>query len=467
MSKHVTAEKDKVPLKEKIMYGAGSGSFQLAGDGVKGLSYSIFNITLLVDPAKIGFVLGLSRLIDAFTDPIMGKISDDTKSRWGRRRPYIFAGSFLVAFAFWIMWRVPLGWSPEAIFWWYMFAMIFFYLCATIQSVPYHTLGLEMTPDYHERTVVSSYKMFFSFLFGIGIPWVFPIAQASVFGGTMNGIRFLSWYVVVAIILGGVLPAIFVKERYYHIAQKAKKFPFFTGLKLTFQNKAFLILTAIILTTGIGSQMVGAMGPYVCYYYMFEGDIQAGSILWAMAANAFTGGAILSLFLINWMGKNLGKLFTMRCMVVLGFVASISKFFFYNQDHHYLLFISQLMMAPLAAGFWTITTSMKADICDYDELKNGARREGMFGSVGNWITKVTFAFTFGLSGMMLNVTGFDAELGADQNPDSLFMMRVLFSTVPAVSNVLAFIILWYYPLNEERMAEIRAQLEARRGETDE
>ena len=106
MSKHVTAEKDKVPLKEKIMYGAGSGSFQLAGDGVKGLSYSIFNITLLVDPAKIGFVLGLSRLIDAFTDPIMGKISDDTKSRWGRRRPYIFAGSFLVAFAFWIIWHI-------------------------------------------------------------------------------------------------------------------------------------------------------------------------------------------------------------------------------------------------------------------------------------------------------------------------------------------------------------------------
>lgn len=466
MSKHITKEKDKIPFWEKIAYGAGSGSFQLAGDGVKGLAYPIFNITLGLSPALIGLVLMISRMVDAFTDPIMGKISDDTQSRFGRRRPYIFIGSFLVAVAFVLMWRVPMDWDHNQIFWWYLVAMLIFFLCATIQTVPYHTLGLEMTADYHERTVISSFKMFFSFVFAFCIPWIFPLAQASVFGGTLHGMRFMSWYIAVAIIIGGVLPAVFVKERYYHIARKAKKFPFFTGLKLTFQNRAFIILTGIILTTGIGSQMVGAMGPYVVYYYMFDGDVEAGSYLWAKAANAFTFGAIASLFLINFVAKRYGKLFTMHCMIVLGFLASISKYWFYSAENHNLLFISQLMMAPLAAGFWTITTSMKADICDDDELRNGSRREGVFGSVGNWITKVTFAATFGLAGIMLEITGFDVSLGANQDPDSLQSMRLLFSAIPAISNVFAFFILLLYPLTEQRMTEIRAELEARRGETE-
>ncbi|WP_309398210.1 MFS transporter [Cerasicoccus maritimus] len=466
MSQHVTAAKDKVPFIEKLMYGAGSGSFQMANDGVKGLAYPIFNITLGLDPSKIGLVLMISRIVDAFTDPIMGKISDDTDTRWGRRRPYIFLGTFLVAIAFVSIWMVPESWSDTAIFVWYMCAMLIFYLCATIQTVPYHTLGLEMTPDYHERTSVSSFKMFFSFVFAFCIPWIFPLAQASVFGGTLHGMRFISWYVAIAIIIGGLLPAIFVKERYFHIAKKSKKFPFWQSIKLTFQNRPFLILTAILLTTGIGGNMVGAMGPYIIYYYIFGGDVETGSYLWAKASNAFTVGAILSLFLINWMGKSWGKLFTMRCMVVLGFVGAVSKFWLFNKDYPNLLFVSQLMMAPLAAGFWTITTSMKADICDDDELRNGSRREGMFGSVGGWITKVTMASTFFLAGMMLEVTGFDIDLGGDQDPDTIFMMRVLFATIPAISNVIAFVMLWYYPLNEKRMREIRAQLEARRGEAD-
>ncbi len=473
---HETAAKDRIPMIEKLMYGMGSGSFQLAGDGVKGLAYPIFNITLGLAPSLIGAVLMISRLFDAFTDPVMGKISDDTKSRFGRRRPYIFFGAFLTAFAFILIWRVPTGWSASAdnpwfgnwVFLWYLLVMLFFYLCATIQNVPYHTLGMEMTADYHERTVISGYKMFFSFCFAVFIPWIFPLARnTTYFPDALTGIRYMSWFVAGAIILGGVLPAIFVKERYYKIAQQSKKFPFFTGLKLTFQNKPFLILTLILLTTGVAGNTVGAMGGYVVYYYMFGGDVTAGAVLWAKATNAFTIAAIVSLPIMTWFSKRYGKVFTMKCMVVLGFAGALTKFWFYNKDIHELLYISQIMVAPLAAGFWTITNSMKADICDDDELNNGSRREGMFGAVGGWVMKVTMAFTFLLGGLAVEFTGFDIKLGANQDPDSLFMMRIFFSSIPAVANILAFGMLMWYPLTEERMFQIRTQLEARRGEVDE
>ena len=257
---------DKVPLHEKIFYGAGSGSFQLSTDGVKGLAYPIYNITLGLSPSLVGLVLMLSRIFDAFTDPLMGKISDNTRTRWGRRRPYILVGSLLTAGAFILIWMVPESWAGNtwAIFGFYLAAMLLFYLCATIQVVPYHTLGLEMTPNYHERTVVAGYKMAFSFLFTLLLPWIFRFAQADAFGGnTLAGMRYWSWILAAMIIVGGVLPALFVQERYYRIAKGQAKIAFLRGLRLIFQNKAFMLLTAVILTMGLGGGMVQAMGPYI------------------------------------------------------------------------------------------------------------------------------------------------------------------------------------------------------------
>jgi GPH family glycoside/pentoside/hexuronide:cation symporter len=464
MQRHITAAKDKIPVFEKIMYGMGSGSFQLAADGVKGLANPIFNITLGLSPSLVGLVLMISRFFDAFTDPIMGKISDDCRTRFGRRRPFIFVGSFLTAGAFIAIWLVPAGWSHTGIFIYYLIAMLFFFLCATIQTVPYHTLGLEMTADTHERTVVAGYKMFFSFGFIIMVPWVFRLAQADVFENVMEGMRFLSWGVGLAIIVGGVLPAIFVKERYYHIAKNQAKEPFWKGLKLTFSNKPFLVLTGIILGCGIGSNMVNALGSYIIFYYIYEGDLKAGAQLAAIGANVFTICAILCIPILTWLSARIGKINTLKWLIVIGIVGSFSKFSLYNKDHHWLLFISQAMVAPMAAGFWTITSSMKADICDDDELQHGMRREGMFGSVGNWILKTAMALTFFGAGVILDLVGFDVALKGNQSADTLLWMRMLFALVPAVFSFLALFLLSSYSLSEKRMEEIRAALEARRSQ---
>lgn len=462
MKKHVTEKKDKIPVLEKVMYGAGSGSFQMANDGVNSLANPIFNITLGLSPALIGLVKMIARISDAFTDPIMGSISDNTRTRFGRRRPYILIGAMMTAGAFMLIWRVPETWSTNMIFWWYLVAMLWFYVCTTIQNVPYHTLGLEMTADHHERTVVSSYKMMFSSFFAFGVPWIFPIAQSAHFPSVMQGIRTISWFVAAGILLGGMLPAFFVKERYYHIASKAKKVPFKHGVALTFQNKAFQMLTGIILFTGVAGGMVGSLGFYITNYYMYSGDLKAGSQLFAIVANVFTVCSILAIPFLTMLCRRIGKVITLRVVVSLGLIGAVSKFFCYNKDYPYLVIISQMLIAPAVAGFWTITASMKADICDDDELRNGSRREGMFGAIGNWLMKVTGAGCLLMAGLILEFTGFDRNLGSIQPPETLFRMRILFSVVPAVANCLALVMLHLYPLTEKRMEDIRTQLELRR-----
>jgi glycoside/pentoside/hexuronide:cation symporter, GPH family len=454
-----------VPFLEKMMYGIGSGSYQLSNDGVKGLANPIFNITLGLNLALVGFVLMIARLFDAFTDPIIGKWSDDFRSRWGRRRPFIFVGSFLTAGAFILIWMVPESWKGDTVplFTYYLLAMLLFYFCSTIQVVPYHTLGLEMSPDYHERTVIAGYKMVFSFIFTLFLPWVFFLAQSSATGGsTMAGMRYWSFIIAGAIVVGGVLPALFVKERYYQIACKQAKIPFWTGMKHTFQNRPFLYLTGIILMTGIGGGLVGAFGQYIVFYYMYEGDTKEGAKLVAQGANVFSVLAILSTPLVTWLSSKIGKVRMLSYLIILGMVASASSFLFYSKEWPYLIFIVYALQAPQAAGFWTLTTSMKADICDDDEIQHGMRREGMFGSVGGWVMKTSLSSTHFLSGLMLNATGLKPELGGDQSSGTFLSMRLLFAVVPILFALLSLFLLWKYPLNSKRMSEIRTILDLRR-----
>jgi GPH family glycoside/pentoside/hexuronide:cation symporter len=467
-SKHITDKKDKVPVFEKLMYGAGSGSFQMAIDGVNQLANPIFNITLGLAPTAVGLVGMISRITDAFTDPLMGSISDNTRSRFGRRRPYILAGALLTAFAFTLIWRVPETLGTTGIFIWYLCAMLFFYLCSTIQNVPYHTLGLELTADVHERTVVSSYKMLFGNLFTLSIPWVFRLAQADCFDGVMDGIRTISWFAGGAIVLGGILPALFVKERYARIASKAKKVRLKDGIKMTLQNKPFRLLTGIILTSYITGAMIGSLGFYIVCYHMYGGDLKAGSQMFAIAFNFYTICSMLTIPVLNMLCRRIGKLKTLQITLLIGLFGALASFFLFNKNYPHLIFISQLLSAPVITGFWTITTSMKADVCDDDELNHGARREGMFGAIGNWFMKFSGALALLIAGVILQSTGFDRDLGANQLPEAILRMRILFALVPAAASCIALYLLKIYPLDMKRMTETRVELEARRGKvTDE
>ena len=112
----------------------------------------ILNLGLGMNPALVGLLGALPRLTDAITDPLMGYISDNTSSRWGRRRPYIFVGAIFACIVFIILWQLPVGMSEIFYFWYFLIGSFVFYLGYTIFATPWVALGYELTPDYHERT---------------------------------------------------------------------------------------------------------------------------------------------------------------------------------------------------------------------------------------------------------------------------------------------------------------------------
>jgi GPH family glycoside/pentoside/hexuronide:cation symporter len=153
----------------------------------------------------------------------------------------------------------------------------------------------------------------------------------------------------------------------------------------------------------------------------------------------------------------------MATVLVLAIAAFIGDWWLYDPEMPWLQLFACGFVAFTGAGFWIIYGSTLGDVIDYDELETGKRREGSFSACQSWISKVGIALGVGASGWILQFTGFDAKLDV-QTPESIFMIRILLSSLPVVGLVIALIAILRFPLTEARMAEIRAQLEARRGQ---
>ena len=458
-----TSEKDKTTFLEKISYAFGLVGFSIGYSGVNNLAYPIFNMTLHVSPTLIGLVLGLSRLWDALTDPLMGSISDNAKLRWGRRKPFILLGSILCALVFPLMWFVPLSFGPDSAFWWFLIATLLFYTCFTIYSVPYLSLSYEMTPDSKERTRISAVSSLVAKLTSMTLPWVYRLAQADFFPSTMVGMRVLSVLMGIAFV-GFAIPMIFnCKERFQKTSKTQKKIGVISGLKETAKNRPFVLIVSIATLMQGSISMIASLGIYINSYYIFGGDTKLGASYAAMSGMVYAFGSIAAIPVVTYLSNRLGKRNVMFMCLSCCIVASFSKFFFYTPAAPFLQFISVGLMAPGQTAFYVLLNPMKADTADYDEYKTGLRREGTYAAVSNWVEKVGLTVALFLSGYILDFANFDVILGGDQTDATFLTIRLLFTFVPVVGLGIGIILLYFYPLTDDRMYEIRDEMEGRRG----
>jgi len=199
--------------RRKIGYGIGAVGDMIGFHGPTNLAVPIYTLYLGVSPAVVGIVLAITRAWDAFADPMMGEISDRATTRWGRRRPFIIGGALAGGLAFALMWHVTPGLSELAYAVFLGLALTIFYTAFTVFTVPYHALGYEMTDDYHERTSLMAYRIFFNVIGNVAVGWLFALAKAPIFGDPLTGAKFAG-------ALGGLLfagtcmiPGILIKER--------------------------------------------------------------------------------------------------------------------------------------------------------------------------------------------------------------------------------------------------------------
>ncbi len=207
----ITPAKDKVPIGQKAAFGAGHLVLNLY-PGALGF-FMFFLLTAFgMDPFLAGLLGGLPRFFDAVTDPIMGFISDNTSSKWGRRRPYILVGGILSAITFVLLWQLDENNSSDYNFWYFLIMSMVFLIGNTMFATPLVGLGYEMTSDYNERTRLMAFSQTVGLLAWVIVPWFWVIiADPDIFSNQAEGVRTMAMYVGVACLFLGLLPAIFCR----------------------------------------------------------------------------------------------------------------------------------------------------------------------------------------------------------------------------------------------------------------
>ena len=410
---HKTAPGDKISFGQKFSYGLGSIVNNLLG-GAIGYMSIVLNVGLGINPALVGTLQAIPRLTDAMTDPIMGYISDNTRSKYGRRRPYIFIGAIFVGLTFALMWQLPGGYSEMFYFWFFLIGSIIFYLFYTIFATPWVALGYELTSDYHERTRLMGVMNFMGQFAWITLPWFYAFMENDrFFSDSVQGARTLAIIIGVFVAVVGIMPAIFCKERF--VAQDGEvkvKNKFFEGLKknivefskglmITIKRVEFLKLCAGTFFVFNGIMLVGAFSSYLTIFYVCGGDNDLGAKYMGLFGTVTTISTLAAIAGVTWISSRIGKRKTFIIATSIMLFGSILKWFCYDPMATWKVILPAPFIAVGMGALFTLMGSMVADVCDLDELETGERREGMFGAIYWWMVKLGMALAFGASGFLL------------------------------------------------------------------
>jgi len=472
MAHFKTAPADVVPFGQKMAFGAGHLTNQLLPAAL-GVFMVILVLALKMDPFLAGLLAALPRLLDAIIDPIMGYISDNTRSRWGRRKPYIFVGSIIAGLTFMVMWQL----YPENSMWFNFFYFLglsmLFYIGYTIFAAPLIGLGYEMTPDYHERTRLMAVSQWMGQIAWMIAPWFWVIIYDQRFYNTApEGARNLSIWVGGLCLILGILPALFCKEMELpktignskislkDLAANTKEF--IGAIKQTITNKPFMKLCGATFLIFNGFQTIAQFAFFIIIFYLFKGDTTAAGQwpAWFGTISA-VATAILVIPVITFISQKIGKKNAFIVATLISMIGYALKWWGFNPANPWMMFLPIPFLSFGIGGLFTLMMSMTADVCDLDELNNGTRREGTFGAVYWWMVKLGTALALLTSGAVLNWVGFDQNATV-QSPESITNLRIADILIPIATAVLAIVIMWKYDVSEKRSHEIREALILRR-----
>lgn len=475
MARYDTAEEDRISLPHKLAYGVGAFVNNLLGAGI-GSMMIVLNLGLGMNPALVGLLGSLPRITDAITDPLMGYISDRTRSRWGRRRPYLFAGAILAGLTFALLWQLPAGKSEGWYFWYFLGGSILFYLAYTMYATPWVALGYELTPDYNERTRLMGVQNFIGQLpYTLVQPWILAIVSFTpLFTDMREGASALAIAIGLLVIALGIVPAIVLRERIRAAVEpdsgasestpkSAMIGEFFGGFLQTLRFVPFLKLCAATFLVFNSFILVSTFQPYVIIYFVMSGDTTEGATYLGYIGTIQSLGTFGVIVFATWLGTRIGKVRTLCISLAVSLVGYALKWVCYDPELPLLSLLPAPFIAFSLGSLFTVMPSMIADVVDADELKTSERREGMFGSIFWWTVKLGQAAAIAAGGFMLNATGFDVALGAAQSPEAIFEMRLFDAFVPVAATALAIWLVASFPITEQRAHDVRERLEARRG----
>ena len=471
MSITKTASIDKVPFGQKVAFGVGMLANQMF-PAVLG----IFMVVLVQDLGFPGWMWGIiyffPRFFDSITDPIMGFISDNTKSRWGRRRQYVMIGAILMGISFIIMWQLYRENGLDYNFMYFIIWSLVFYLGLTIFSVPYVAMGYEMSSDFHERTNIMAVAQWIGQWAWVIAPWFWVIMyDQDLFESADVATRTLAIWVGIICMIFAMIPAIFIKskstlnENYAPLSLKnigSSLVEIFHSFKAAFKLKPFRKLCIATFLVFNAFNTIAAFSFFIIVYHLFDGNAGASGI-WPTLFGSI--GALSTTFMVipivTRMSKIIGKKDAFIYSQGISIIGYLMLWFLFVPGKPYMFIFALPFFSFGIGSLFVLMMSMTADVIDLDELNSGKRREGTFGAIYWWMVKFGFAIAGGLSGVIMSSVGFDS--GAETQPEgAVDGLRMFFSGVPILGTAIAMWVMRDYDVTEDKANKVRAELDKRK-----
>jgi len=443
----------RLTVLQKLLYGFGDTGFSLTST-IVGAYFAIFLTDVVhIPPATAALAIFIGRTWDYFNDPFIGHITDRTRTRWGRRRPFLLFGAIPFAVAFVLMWLRPNFESTTALLAYYVAAYLIYDAASTFVSLSYFALTPELTEDYDERTSLTSFRMFFSIAGSLA---AFTIPLMII--GSMrpeNSDRVAIMAMIFAIASAIPLWVVFISTRERQVFMRSEQPKLKDSLKAALKNKPFIFGAVIFLLTWVSMDILQA-GLLYFIKYVVQREAQSDLV---MAAIFIT--AILMLPFWNWVARRWNK--RVAYIVGIAFWALVQlAMITLNPGTPMELLLGLCILAGIGVGAaHVLPWSILPDAVEWDEWQTGERHEGIFYSLVTLFQKIASSIAIPLTLLILDVTGYVPN-AAEQPTSALTGIRIMIGPIPAVLLITGILFAALYPLSRKEFTRIVQDLEVRR-----
>jgi len=442
------ARDGKLPVRTKLGFGVADlgGNLFFTAMGFWSLNY--LTDTVAIPAAAAGAAVMIGKLWDAVTDPAMGFISDRTRSRWGRRRPYLLFGAIPLFLSMWFFFTNPHIASPVMATIWAAFALCLLNTAYTIVNIPYSSLTPELTQDYHERSSLNGYRFGFAVIGTIlGAGAVLPII--GLFQTRDAGFSAVGFVLGAVMAITALITFASVKEPDHSTTPKPTE-GFFETFLAVFKNKPYVI---ILLTYALNLTALNFVQGILVYYFKYlynnEGATTLAMILLLVVAMVFIPVSVL-------VSKRIGKKRTYQISFFILATACLGIFFL----GHVLgmnFFLVMMVYAGIGIGFGYVAPwAMVPDTIEYDAVKTGKRKEGAFYGMWTFTSKVGTSLAIFMTGIILDLARYAPNM-AEQADSARLAIRLIVGPIPAAVFIAAIVLVQFYPIDEKMYAAFMAK----------
>jgi GPH family glycoside/pentoside/hexuronide:cation symporter len=462
-----------LPLWLKLLYGSGDWGISSVGM-MRSIFYAIYLTDVVgLEPRLASFGALVGVVWDGMNDPIIGMISDRLHTRWGRRRPFLLWFAIPFGLSFVMLWSAP-NWDSQAGL--LMYVTLAFMVADTLQTliaVPFYSLTPELTPDYDERTTLTSFRSFFQLVGALTVVVAAPVIVDKVLaaGGTQQ-----QGFMLVGAIFGGIgaipllLLGAFVRET--STPEQTESMPFRETLRAAWQNIPFRYAVGMHMLNWSAVDMMAVAFPFFLLYWVAKGNLLASINIFgfALAYESAFFGILMSVCILFipfwlWLARRRNKREAYMLGMIFWVVVQLMIFTIRPGNTNYLLIVAALAGIGVSAAY-TLPDSLFADVIEWDELRTRRRQEGIFYGIRTLIRKLTGALVIFITLQLLGWSGYTSPpegiLQFTQSDSALHMIRLLVSPISATIVCGTIILAWLFPLSREQYARIQKLLEQRR-----